>query len=328
MKNLKTLINQTYILLISLLFLPFFATPIHAQQFQLGINPPLIRAIVKPGKSFTQTYIVRNESNINQTVVARIIPFDKATEDGNPILNPSATAPWINNFLLANSDIALGEPFEIKASSQRQLVLNFQTPQEISFSDHYATLLISTYNPQGPTEKLGSSVTASIASNLLITINNQVSPATLVRVSNLIPTNNLLFKSGNLYVLDNLTPTHFTAVLQNDGNFTTESIGTFKILDKQDHLIFTDSILPQYVIARSTRRLLSSSDGDFIFKPNATTLGHHKVQLAITNDSTNSLGQIEVFYLPVKSLSAILILAIFISVIFKTIRSKKKKSNQ
>lgn len=327
MKNKNKLINQIYIPIFFFSFFWFFATSSHAQQFQLGINPPLIRAIVKPGKSFTQTYIVRNESNLNQTVIARIIPFDKATLDGNPLLNPAATAPWISQFLLANSDIALGEPFEIKASSQRQLVLHFQVPPETTFGDHYATLLISTYNQELPIDRQGSSVTASIASNLLITINNQVAPNTLVRVTNLIPENNLLFRSGNLYVLDNLTPTHFSAVIQNDGNFTTESIGSFKIFDSQDRLIFTDSILPQYVIARSTRKLLSSSDSDFIFQPSATTIGHHTVQLAIQNDSTNSLGEIEVFYLPVKSLSAIFILILFVTIITKILhRQKSKKS--
>ena len=69
---MKKLITITLISLIYTLFIP---SPVLAQSFDLSISPPLLTATVKPGKSFTKAFNIKNNSSSPVTLTARIIPF-------------------------------------------------------------------------------------------------------------------------------------------------------------------------------------------------------------------------------------------------------------
>lgn len=271
-----------------------------AQDFDLSINPPLLRVNIKPGKTITQVFKIDNNSPQNRTFVARIVPFTTSDDLGNPILDPSLQPSWLSYFSLANSEIKLNEPFEIKANSSEQLILSLSVPDTAPLKDLYAALLLSTYGNDISTNFQGTNVRASIASNLLITVSTQLSPATLLKITEFHPDAGSYLRIGSLYFIDNITPVSFFASVKNDGDFTAETKGIFKIQKGSKDPVLLQSILPQYVIAKSERKLINSDDQDFNITPSASLIGLYQARIEIHSDNGNSVGQIDIIFFPVK----------------------------
>ena len=299
-------IRHIYItkILLSLVFtlglIGISTTPTLAADFELAIYPPLLRVNIKPGKNITQVFKIDNLSSEPKTLVARLIPFTDSDRFGNPILDPSFQAKWLEYFTLANSEIELGKPFEIGAGQSDQLIVSLAIPQSAPLKDLYATLLISTYSNNIDTSLLGSNLKASIGSNLLITVNNQLSPATLLKIIDFAPEQGTYFKLGDIYVMDSITPSTFYATASNEGDFTAETKGLFKIQTASGKPIQLQSILPQYVIAGSQRKLINGSSEDFNFTPSISLIGSFLAQIEIHSDNVNTSSQINIIFLPFK----------------------------
>ena len=301
-ENKNRLITPTIILLLIAIIFQLFAIPANAQELNLSINPPLLRVNIKPGKSITQVFNIENKSPENVLLVARLVPFTSSDKFGNPILDPSSQVKWLNYFSLANSEIKLNEPFELKANSSDQLIVSLSIPDTAPLKDIYTALLVSTYGNTINNNLQGSSVKASIASNLLITVSTQLSPATVLKITDFNPETGSFLKLGNFYIIDNITPLTFNALVKNDGDFTAETKGIFKIQHGDADPIELQSILPQYVIAKNFRKLVNGQDKDFNFTPSVTQIGYFQAKLEIHSDNANTNSQINIVFLPIKIL--------------------------
>ena len=124
MKKFCYLISILYIVLSEFISAPQAA----AADYGLSVSPPLLRIHIKPGKSITQVFKIENLSKTEKTLVARIVPFDKADDKGNPLLDPQKTTDWLTYFSLANANIKLNEPFIVAADSSEQLILSLSVP--------------------------------------------------------------------------------------------------------------------------------------------------------------------------------------------------------
>ena len=244
-------------------------------------------------------------------MVARVVPFTQADIYGNPVIDLKAVPAWLNSFSLANSNIKLGEPFTIKGNSSEQLVINLSISETSPLRDLYATLLVSTYMNTVSQGFSGSQISATIGSNLLITVNSELNPPTILKINHVAPISGTYFKLGNLYLVDNITPITFSASVKNDGNFTAESKGIFKISGRKDEPVYLEGILPVYLIAHTERELLNSSGKNFSYTPNLGYIGPHKVILQIKTENSNAENSIDIFFFPFKiSIGLILALAI------------------
>ena len=313
--------NHTYLIFsLIILIILFVSRPIcaHAANIGLSIYPPLVRVVIKPGKSITQAFSITNLSKEDTTLIARLVPFTSSDSLGNPNIDPRSTAPWLDYFSLANSYIKLGEPFEIKAEKSEQIILALSIPPTAPLKDLYATLLVTTYTNALPNQSLqGSSLSASIGSNLLVTINTQSSPATILKIVDLEPEKNKYIKLGNYYLLDNITPIYFTAKAENDGEYTAETKGVFKIQQGETPPIDQQSVLPQYILAKSQRLLSNLEDTKFHFSPSFNQIGKYTVGVDVRSENANASTKIEVIFIPGKILLGIFLALLFLNITLK-----------
>ena len=317
----KTFITILYIAI----FLFLTKTDIQAANYGLSISPPLLRVHIKPGKSITQVIKIENLSATEKTLVASIVPFSEADNFGNPILDPKAIAPWISYFGLANSQIKFNEPFTLTAGASEQLILSLAVPESASLQDIYATLLVSTYENSLGQNFLGTSVRATIGSNLLITISSQAFPDTDLKIIDFNPTEGTFVKIGNLYFLDNISSVKFSASVKNQGSFTAETKGVFRITTGKNKPVYLEGILPVNVIAKSQRQLLNTSGSSFEFAPSLSNIGSHQVTLEIKTDNSNTQSTINIFFFPLKlGLGLLASIIIIITIVKFTSNSSKK----
>lgn len=318
----RIIITILYILVF--LFLPQVDT--YAANYGLSISPPLLRVHIKPGKSITQVFKIENLSANEKTLVANIVPFTEADNYGNPVLNPKASAPWLSFFGLANSQIKFNEPFTLAPGASEQLILSLAVPESASLQDIYATLMISTYeNSLGQTFQ-GTSVRATIGSNLLITISSRAFPDTDLKVIDFYPTEGTVIKIGNLYFMDSITPTIFSASIKNEGSFAAETKGVFRITTGSNKPVYLEGILPVNVIAKSQRQLFNTSGTLFDYTPSLSNIGPHQATLEIKTDNSNTQSTINIFFFPLKLSFGLLLSLIIIITIVKNISNPTKES--
>lgn len=309
-------------LLLVLSFILCHPTSANATGYGLSIYPPLLRVHIKPSKSITQAFKIDNLTNDDKFFVARLVPFTEADPHGNPVINLKATAPWLNYFSLSNSNIKFETPFLIKGNSSEQLVLSLSIPEDALLRDIYATLLISTYSNNTGVTYQGSQISATTGSNMLITISTDAYPPTLLQVESITPHAPWLFKIGNYYIADNITPVTFTSQVFNSGDFTAETKGIFKVTSRNDQAVWLEGVLPVNVIAKTTRNLQRTDGESFTFIPNLGNIGQYKVIVTIKTDNAGTENSINLIFLPLKVGLGLVFALIFITAISKTTKNK------
>lgn len=322
------LFRRTTFTLALVLFLTALLTPAPASAagFGLSISPPLLRVNIKPGKSISQVFTLQNLTTDDKFLVARIVPFENADLNGNPEIDLRNTAPWLNYFSLANANIKLGEPFTIKGGSSEQLVLGLSVPDTAILRDHYATLLISTYTNSVDQKYQGSQVSATIGSNIIISVSSILNPGTILKIGSITPVSGAFIKFGNIYIADNITPLSFTSTIKNDGDFASETKGIFRVSARRDVPVHLEGILPINVLAHTSRRLLSNDGQNFAFSPGLAQIGTYKIALSVNTDNANSENSLNIFFFPFKVFFGLTFAGIFMVIIFRTTRKTEAPS--
>jgi hypothetical protein len=298
-------------------FLILCPSAAEAANYGLSISPPLLRVHIKPGKAITQVFKLENLGSSDKMLVASLVPFTESDAYGNPILDPKASAPWLSYFSLANSTIRLDQPFAILAGASEQLILSLSVPESAPQKDLYATLTITTYDNTIDNTLQGTSVRATIGANLLITINSKAFPDTILKIEDFNLTEGTIFKIGNLYFADSITPLKISASVKNEGDFAAETKGVLRITTGNDKPVYLDGILPVNVIAKSTRKLSNTTGSAFEFTPALNNFGTHLVTLEINTDNSNTQSTLEVFFFPLKLSLGLLLSLIIITIIVK-----------
>ncbi|HAI22453.1 TPA: hypothetical protein DCP77_01100 [Candidatus Collierbacteria bacterium] len=315
------------ILLCVLTFAILLPKNISAANYGMSISPPLLRVHIKPGRSITQVYKIENLSNNDKTLVAAIVPFTESDISGNPVLNPKATAPWLSYFSLANSEIKFNKPFPISAGASEQLILSLSVPETAPLKDIYATLIVSTYVNSVDQTFQGSALRATIGSNLLITVSSQAYPDTILRIEGFYPAKGTVIKIGELYFADSITPLKFTATVNNEGSFTAETKGVFRVTSGKGKPVYLEGILPVNVIAKSQRQLLNTNGNSFEFSPSLSNIGSHQLSLEIKTDNSNTTSTINIIFFPLKlSLGLLISLLLIISIVRVTSKTPEKST--
>lgn len=314
----KTTLFPIYIVLLS----SFFCSSAFASSYDLSISPPLLRVHIKPGKSISQVFKIDNQSQTDKTLIASILPFTEADTYGNPILNPKANAPWLSYFSLANSSLSLDKPFTLKAGASEQLILGITIPENAPLKDIYATLIVSTYTNTLDTNLSGTQVSATIGSNILITISSSQYPDTVLRIEDFKPKTGSFLHIGNLYLADSISSLTFSAVVNNQGSFAAETKGIFRVTSNSKP-VYMEGVLPVNVIGKSRRQVVNTNGELFKFDPSLTQIGLHQISLDIKTDNSNTTSNLEIFFFPFKLGLGLLIIS---TLIITTVKITAKPS--
>ncbi|KKU32599.1 hypothetical protein A3K29_05620 [Candidatus Collierbacteria bacterium RIFOXYB2_FULL_46_14] len=318
MTNLNRYLLTIIVFICISLILP---TATHAVGYGVSLNPPLLRVNIKPGKTITQVFTITNLNNEEKLLVARIVPFTQSDDRGNPSIDMKSSPSWLNYFSLANTNIRLGSPFTVKAKSSEQLILTLSIPANAILRDLYSTLLITTYSNVAGIVYQGSQVSATIGANLLVTIHSDINPPTILKITSVLPQTGAFFKIGNFYFADNITPLTFSASVKNEGSFTSETKGIFKVTGHDDTPIYLEGVLPVYVISNTQRVLLNTKGENFYFSPNLTQIGFFKAVVQINSENSHTGNSVDIFFFPFKIIAGVIFATMFLAIILRTTRT-------
>ncbi|MBI1872041.1 hypothetical protein HYS10_01340 [Candidatus Collierbacteria bacterium] len=108
-----------------------------------------------------------------------------------------------------------------------------------------------------------------------------------------------IYRYGQYYIIDNLSPVRFTAMAKNTSKYSTKTSGLFKITsnDKSIHL---QGLIANNLLANSSRLLTGSPSGELVFKPSITNIGKYQATIDIKSDNSSSQNSITLIILPIK----------------------------
>jgi len=216
-------------------------------QLGITITPPLSEIALQPGKTIIQAFNIQNTGGYDLEVTPSVVEFVPEEFTGDPLVQiNSAPFPYTN---LQNLDKQFNKPFVLKAGAKDQLVVRVAIPENHPQKDYYQTLLLKTQPVQYG--QVGQSSTTSLAYvgvHMLIRVTSDNQQKHTLEIDTLtIPK-----------IIDMFTPLNFTLTVKNSGTTYEKSYGNVSIssLWKKDEKVF--NLLPQNVLAQSTRPLSSS----------------------------------------------------------------------
>ncbi len=305
------------------LYLILFSFPSQtiAVETGLSISPPIVEAVIKPGKNIIQTFNIQNLSFQAQTLVATIVPF-QPSDNGLPILRPDLKPNFLNYFSFANTFIKPNLPFTLAPNAKEQIILNITIPNTAPLSDIYVTLLVSTQSDD-PTNDLAntpSSVSrAVIGSNILLSVNNVPNPQTSIKIDHfVIDPKSVLLRLDNYYFVDSLDQLKFNATAINTGPHYTKIGGIFKVSQNNKPASLV-GLIPLNLLANSGRSVAASPSGEIIFQPSFSNIGNFLAELDLRSENSSAHEQLNIIILPFKiSLTILLVLTIIFAIYKKS----------
>jgi hypothetical protein len=154
------------------LFTCLLAAPsaVKAQEVSLSIAPPITELTIQPGKSFSQTFTVKNDG-VPVTIAAKIFPFVPFDREGHVELiedqnSVNAFAGW---FFFDPTPISLG------STKSHNFIVKITPPPGTEEKDYYFTFIAEVQNDNN----LGvnsSQAQARIGANVLLTISKDGNP--------------------------------------------------------------------------------------------------------------------------------------------------------
>lgn len=172
---INKLINSKFQILICLLvylLICLFTTPevAWAQEVSLSIAPPITELTIQPGKSFSQTFTVKNDG-IPVVISPKILPFVPFDKEGHAELiedtaSVNAFSSW---FYFDPAPVSLG------TTGSHNFIVKITPPVDVEEKDYYFTFIAEVKNDNN----LGvnsSQAQARIGANILLSLSKDGSP--------------------------------------------------------------------------------------------------------------------------------------------------------
>ncbi len=222
----------------------FFPSRCFAQGFSLSINPPILEAMIQPGKQIIYTFDLQNHSNTTPVNLnAKIIPFEALGNQGRIHLLDNEEPP--DFFSLLNADISLNQPFYLEPNQRIQLVLLVSVPQNQPEGDYYQTLIVEQSLSQGSLLGNLSQSLGAVGANILLTVSQSGQPQKSLEISSF-----FIPKTYFNKIVDSFDVVNFELNLKNTGQAFVKPEGSIFIRPKgenediQEIKIRPDNILP------------------------------------------------------------------------------------
>ena len=231
-------------LLFALLLVFFFSNKAYAQQFHVSIEPTVIQIDATPPAKFQAPFRIKNLSNSSIKLGLKIIPIE-ARDDGkiNLLLNEEDTlASVIRERLIILDGQTQIKELELRAGETKQLLLFMDVKKGDPAGDFYFSLVF-TSDGVVIDETSTSSIPAGIAMNVLVSIGPKVSATAIIEDFS----TNRIVGAG---------PVFFNLKLKNTGRHLIQPEGNVTIKNMFGKKVADIKILPQYVLAESSRYLI------------------------------------------------------------------------
>ena len=219
---------------------------VFAQGISLGIYPPILEAIIKPGKYITQVFTIYNNSETNIVLKSSIFSFKPDGEHGRVTLSQSKAALAPLNFSYLNSDLEPDQPFTVKARSSQQIVLTIKPSETAPEKDYYATLLFETQPVKSFLPFSNTASKTKIGSNLLISVSSTGELKKSAEIT--------AFSLKNSFIIDSFDNISFIVRIKNTGHSFLKPFGqiTTKGWFKQK---YENKLLPENILSDSIRNI-------------------------------------------------------------------------
>lgn len=297
----------------------------HAQSVSLGLYPPILQVMIQPGKSLTQVYKVNNFGD-PVIVSSEVKAFMPEGETGTINLVDCERIEVIGCeslgwFSIQNADLSLGDPFFLGSGRNQEAVLKITVPDYASEGDYYNTLLFTTQAPpQGPEKR--SRATATIGSNILITVSKDGNPTREIKI---VEFSAKSVGASGLPIFDSFIEIPVTLKVQNTGTAYTSVKGKLALTGfpglKADY-----KIPAQNILAGKTRLLSISPNQEFsLTLPPGFYLGRYNLTTEVENeDGTVKKAQTSFFALPIKFIFFITAAFSLLTIILKIRKNRKR----
>jgi len=300
------------IFLTSLLLTIASVNKVYSQGFSLSISPPLLEAMIQPGKRITYAYQIKNNSSSPITLIPYISSFEPIGEQGQITVgtNPRVGPHW---FSFLNADIALNQPFTLAPNQDLQLVLKISLPQNAPEGDYYQTLFLEQVSPNINNQNNTTQTLGTIGSNILLTVSQTGRPKKKAEIIEFSLKNALL---GRFF--DSFSNIQFNLRIKNSGTAFFKPIGEISIAT--DNL----PLRPDNILA-DTIRQIQCENGSCQIKP-ANILGRYQAQLKFTLDENGPSYEktVSFWVLPIKLTIGIIIVILFLYSIL-SLRKRRQK---
>ena len=305
-------------------------TPSFAQQVHLSLDPPIVQAKIKPGKTIIIGYTVENMGDpMNLQFLIR--PFTPAGQLGSLTVAPQLEGPV--QFSLENVDLELEKPFFFPSKEKKQAVVRIHVPVGIPDGDYYYIVLTETVPALSAAGSSTGIASASIGSPLLISITESGITEVNATIAEFSFKPAYVFTIGNniVRVVDNSKELPIICSVRNMGKNLIQPQGT--IIDQNGMLKKSYSLIPQNVLSNS-QRVLKASSPDGVNQVDSTlvlshlSIGSHRVTAEISFGENSSIHYktISFLALPLRLMSIafgiIIVLGLFFIIRFSFIKSK------
>ncbi len=324
--NTKKLLIIVAILIASLQ-LP--VSPVHAQQVNLSLDPPIVQAKMKPGRSIVVAYTVSNGGDpTNLRFLIR--PFTPTGQLGSLSVSQKLEGPVL--FSLENTDITIEKPFFFASKEKRQAVLRISIPPGVPDGDYYYLLLAETVPAFSLAGQSTGVASASIGSPLLISITESgvtVINATIAEFS-FKPDYVLTIGNNIVRIIDNINKLPIVCSVRNMGKSLIQPQGSIRDVNGLTENKY--DIVPQNVLSNSQRVIKAFSDENntpiestLVLKN--LSLGTHQVttEIIFAEGTPKQTKTISFLVLPVR-LMIILVIVLILLILF--LAQKKWMKNE
>lgn len=301
---------------------------VYAQSVSLGIWPPILQVMIQPGKGITQVYKLNNLGD-PVIVTSSVVPFVASGEKGGISLIDCSKVEVIGCeslgwFSFQNANLNLGQSFFLGSGRTQEVVLKIGVPDYASEGDYYNTLLFTTQAPPAEAE-LKSRSTATIGSNILITVSKSGNPTRTINISEFTTK-----KFFGLPVFDSFDTIPITLKVQNTGTAYTGVSGKITLNGfpglKSDHTIPSQNILAgntRLLTATPSAKLSSSQSS--LSLPKGFYFGRYTLEAKVENDAEQSRqAKISFYALPIKFVFYVLLTSILFIVSLKLLAKIKR----
>lgn len=324
--------NLRHAIVLVYLFIGLFvySGSVFAQQVTLSIDPPIVQAKIKPGKSILVAYTVENKGDpTNLQFLIR--PFIPVGQNGSLTLIPQLEGPV--QFNLENADVILEKPFFFASKEKRQAVVRIHIPKGIPDGDYYYMIIAETVPAFSLAGQSTGVASASLGAPLLISVTESGITDIQAQIAEFSfkPDTIVTFGKRTFHIVDSADTATVTGSVRNMGKHMVQPNGI--ITHRYGSTKKNYSIVPQNILSNSQRLL--KVDGEIQGDSSTTvslphlTIGKHIVTAAISfnDDSSVHYKTIEFIVLPIRLLKIVMVSFGLVALYF-LLRRKNSQNSQ
>lgn len=159
--------NIVLLLILNIFFYFKLTSQVEAQNaISLSVTPPILEAMVMPGKEIKQVYSLTNSGG-DTIITPKIYYFETSDDNGNVSLTDTEAPEWVKYDK---------SPFNLKFQDEKQFTVLISPPEDAEEIDYFLTLV---FESTAPTDILGQNAIfykTQIGTNILLTISKDGSP--------------------------------------------------------------------------------------------------------------------------------------------------------